>query len=63
VLNYLEERGIKPDVLVCSWIGVINGCVYGSGGVVALEEAWKNFYSLPLLLPSWRDKCHWRLQP
>jgi NTE family protein len=54
-LKYLEERGIKPDVLVCSSIGVINGCVYGSGGVVALEEAWRNFYSLPLLLPSWRD--------
>ena len=54
-LKYLDERGIKPDVLICSSIGVINGCVYGSGGVVALEEAWKNFYSLPLLLPSWRD--------
>jgi len=54
-LKYLEERGIKPDVLVCSSIGVINGCVYGSGGTVALEEAWRNFYSLPLLLPSWRD--------
>jgi len=54
-LKYLEERGIKPDVLICSSIGVINGCVYGSGGLVALEEAWKTFYSLPLLLPSWRD--------
>jgi predicted acylesterase/phospholipase RssA len=54
-LKYLDERGIKPDVLICSSIGVINGCVYGSGGVVALEEAWKEFYSLPLLLPSWRD--------
>jgi len=54
-LKYLDERGIKPDVLICSSIGVINGCVYGSGGVVALEEAWRDFYSLPLLLPSWRD--------
>jgi NTE family protein len=53
-LKYLEERGIKPDVLICSSIGVINGCVYGSGGVVALEEAWGNFYSLPLLTPSLR---------
>jgi NTE family protein len=54
-LKYLEERGIKPDVLICSSIGVVNGCVYGSGGLVALEEAWKNFYSLPLLRPSLRD--------
>jgi predicted acylesterase/phospholipase RssA len=54
-LKYLEERGIKPDVLICSSIGVINGCVYGTGGIVALEEAWKNFYSLPLLRPSLRD--------
>jgi len=54
-LKYLDERGIKPDVLICSSIGVINGCIYGSGGVVALEEAWRNFYSLPVLMPSWRD--------
>jgi predicted acylesterase/phospholipase RssA len=54
-LKYLDERGIKPDVLICSSIGVINGCVYGSGGVLALEEAWRNFYSLPLMMPSWRD--------
>ena len=54
-LKYLEERGIKPDVLICSSIGVINGCVYGSGGVVALEEAWSEFYSLPLIMPSLRD--------
>jgi NTE family protein len=54
-MKYLEEVGIKPDVLICSSIGVINGCVYGSGGVVALEEAWKNFRTLPILLPSLRD--------
>lgn len=54
-LKYLEEIGIKPDVLICSSIGVINGCVYGSGGVVALEEAWNNFRSLPFMLPSMKD--------
>lgn len=55
VLKCLEERGIKPDVLICSSIGAINGCVYGSGGVTALEEAWANFYSLPILRPSLRE--------
>ena len=54
-LKYLDEIGIKPDALVCSSIGVINGCVYGTGGVVALEEAWRNFRSLPTLLPSLTD--------
>jgi predicted acylesterase/phospholipase RssA len=54
-LKYLEEIGIKPDVLICSSIGVINGCVYGSGGIVALEELWQNFRSLPVMLPSWKD--------
>ena len=54
-MKYLEEVGIKPDVLICSSIGVINGCVYGSGGIFALEEAWKHFRTLPLLLPSLKD--------
>ena len=54
-LKYLEEQGIKPDVLICSSIGAINGCVYGSGGIVTLEEAWKSFVSLPLLRPSLRQ--------
>jgi len=54
-MKYLEEVGIKPDVLICSSIGVINGCVYGSGGIFALEEAWKHFRTLPILLPSLKD--------
>jgi len=54
-IKYLEECGIKPDVLICSSIGAINGCVYGSGGVVALEDAWREFRSLPMLRPSLRD--------
>lgn len=51
-LKYLAEHGIKPDVLICSSIGAINGCVYASGGVVGLEAAWKAFRSLPRLRPS-----------
>lgn len=54
-IKYLEECGIKPDVLICSSIGAINGCVYGSGGVVGLEEAWRGFRSLPMLRPSLKD--------
>jgi predicted acylesterase/phospholipase RssA len=54
-IKYLEECGIKPDVLICSSIGVINGCVYGTGGVPALEEAWSNFRTLPILMPSLKD--------
>jgi len=54
-LKYLESRDIKPDILICSSIGAINGCVYGSGGVVALEDAWNEFRSLPSLRPSLKD--------
>lgn len=39
-LRHLEEQGIRPDAIVGSSIGVINACVYASGGVAALEEAW-----------------------
>jgi predicted acylesterase/phospholipase RssA len=39
-LRYLEERGIRPDAIVGSSIGVVNACIYASGGVAALEEAW-----------------------
>ena len=55
-LRFLEEQGIKPDVIVASSIGVINACAYASGGLPALERAWSEFYSLPLILsPSLRD--------
>ncbi len=55
-LKYLEEIGIKPDALICSSIGVINGCVYGTGGVIALEEHWKNFSSLSkVIYPTRKD--------
>ena len=39
-LRYLEERGVRPDAIVGSSIGVVNACVYASGGVEALEQAW-----------------------
>jgi predicted acylesterase/phospholipase RssA len=55
-LKYLEEEGIRPDVIVASSIGVINACVYASGGVAELERAWSELRSLPLIMmPSLRD--------
>jgi NTE family protein len=45
-LRYLEEQGIVPDAIIGSSIGVINACVYASGGVAQLETAWKGFSSL-----------------
>jgi NTE family protein len=46
-MKYLAEQGIKPDAFVASSIGVLNACVYGSGGLPRLEEAWQGFRSLP----------------
>jgi len=54
-LKYLDEAGIKPDVLIGSSIGVINSCIYATGGVPLLEEAWQSFNTLPLLLPTLKD--------
>lgn len=55
-LKYLDEQGIRPDVIVASSIGVINACVYVTGGIAELERAWREFRSLPLLAaPSLRD--------
>jgi predicted acylesterase/phospholipase RssA len=53
-LRYLEEEGIKPDVIVASSIGVINACCYASGGLETLESAWRRIRSLPLIFQlSW----------
>jgi NTE family protein len=53
--KYLEEQGIVPDAIVGSSIGVINACAYASGGVAALERAWRDFSSLPRIVsPSLR---------
>jgi predicted acylesterase/phospholipase RssA len=46
-LKYLGEQGITPDAFVASSIGVLNACVYASGGIPRLEEAWHGFRSLP----------------
>lgn len=55
-LKYLGEQNVKPDVIVASSIGVINACCYATGGIPALEEAWSEFRSLPLIFsPSLTD--------
>ena len=46
-MKYLAEQGINPDAFVASSIGVLNACVYGSGGLPRLEEAWRDFRSIP----------------
>ncbi len=49
-MRFLQEQGIQPDAIIGSSIGVINACVYASGGLPRLEEAWKSFRSLPYLI-------------
>jgi predicted acylesterase/phospholipase RssA len=54
-LKFLEEQAIVPDAIIGSSIGVINACCYASGGVAGLEEAWRQFSSLPRIFsPSLR---------
>jgi predicted acylesterase/phospholipase RssA len=43
VIKYLEEQGIRPDAIVGSSIGVINACLYASGGPELMERAWSAF--------------------
>jgi len=53
--KYLEEEGVTPDAIIGSSIGVINACAYASGGVARLEQAWRDFSSLPRIFsPSLR---------
>lgn len=55
-LKYLEERGIRPDAIVGSSIGVINASVYATGGAALLEKAWGSLrMGLTRLRPSLRD--------
>ncbi len=42
VMRFLEEQGIRPDAIVGSSIGVLNACLYASGGVEQMEHAWRN---------------------
>jgi predicted acylesterase/phospholipase RssA len=54
-LKRLEEEGITPDAIVGSSVGVINACLYASGGVENMERAWLDFPSmLRVLRPSLR---------
>jgi predicted acylesterase/phospholipase RssA len=54
-LRLLGEQGIVPDAIIGSSIGVINACVYASGGVPELEKAWRGFSSIPRIVsPSLR---------
>lgn len=39
-MRHLEEQGIRPDAIVGSSIGVLNACLYASGGLERLEQAW-----------------------
>ena len=45
-MRYLEEQGIRPDAIVASSIGVINACLYASGGVDHMEDAWTGLGSV-----------------
>ena len=54
-IKRLAEEGITPDAIVGSSIGVINACIYASGGVESLERAWLDFPSIARVLrPSLR---------
>jgi len=48
-MKYLDEIGIKPDIIIGSSIGVINGCLYATGGVEGMLEFWGSFKASPLL--------------
>jgi predicted acylesterase/phospholipase RssA len=45
-MRYLEEKGIIPDAIIGSSIGVINACLYASGGVDNMENGWRDFSSM-----------------
>lgn len=55
-LKRLVESGITPDAIVGSSIGVINACLYASGGVENMERAWMDFPSVATKFrPSLKD--------
>lgn len=53
-LKLLEEQGVEPDAIVGSSIGVLNACLYASGGVELLESVWTGVRTLGMLRPSLR---------
>ena len=44
-IKRLEEEGITPDAIVGSSVGVVNACLYASGGVENMARAWESFPS------------------
>ncbi|RJP22244.1 MAG: hypothetical protein C4520_08585 [Candidatus Abyssobacteria bacterium SURF_5] len=42
-MKYLEEKGIHPDMIIGSSIGVVNACLYATGGIERMEEFWTGF--------------------
>ncbi|MFQ5458570.1 MAG: patatin-like phospholipase family protein [Myxococcota bacterium] len=54
-MQYLEDQGIRPDAVIGSSIGVLNACLYASGGVENMVAAWSEFQSFRhLFSPSLR---------
>jgi len=54
-MRWLEEQGLRPDAIVGSSIGVVNACLYASGGVERMEQAWSQVRMGPTRFrPSWR---------
>ncbi len=45
-MRYLEEQGITPDAVIGSSIGIINACLYATGGVELMERGWSEFSSM-----------------
>jgi predicted acylesterase/phospholipase RssA len=54
-IRHLDEHGIRPDAIVGSSIGVVNACLYATGGPEAMERAWLGFRTGPAVFrPSLR---------
>jgi hypothetical protein len=49
-MRFLDERGICPDAIIGSSIGVINACLYASGGLAGMERGWTEFKSISKLI-------------
>ncbi len=47
-MQYLNEIGVKPDMIIGSSIGVINACLYASDGTEGMMEFWTSFKTQPL---------------
>jgi predicted acylesterase/phospholipase RssA len=57
-MRYLEERGVRPDAIIGSSIGVINACLYASGGIERMERAWADARTFPgVVRPSLRHNA------